>query len=159
MEQTERVYRGWDGIGLRHPEPGPLRYSAPSATGRPPCDRSGRAPVEDYAIGHRVADMVAVLDTLGEERSHVIGHDWGAVVAWALTAGLNWYRANLAPHLELEPRAPLPSVTAPTLGLWSDRDKYLIEEGMLRSAECVSGTWRYERIRVPATGCNSTSLS
>jgi pimeloyl-ACP methyl ester carboxylesterase len=79
MEQTERVYRGWDGIGLRHPETGPLRYSAPSATGRPPCDRSGRAPVEDYAIAHSVADMAAVLDALGEERSHVIGHDWGAV--------------------------------------------------------------------------------
>jgi hypothetical protein len=44
MGQTERVYRGWDGIGLRHPETGPLRYSAPPATGRPPCDRSGRAP-------------------------------------------------------------------------------------------------------------------
>lgn len=182
--------------------------------------------VEGYATAHSVADMVAVLETLGEERSHVIGHDWGAVVAWALaafapdrvdrlvtmsvghpnalrqrsmeqrekawyqllfqfagvaeellrrddwrlfreflrgdgdveryladlsrpgalTAGLNWYRANLAPHLELEPRAPLPSVTAHTLGLWSDGDNYLTEDGMLRSAECVSGTWRYQRV-------------
>jgi pimeloyl-ACP methyl ester carboxylesterase len=36
--------------------------------------------------------------------------------------------------------------------LWSDRDKYLIEEGMLRSAECVSGTWRYERIEGASHG-------
>ena len=42
--------------------------------------------VEEYAIGRSVADMVAVLDALGIERAGVVGHDWGAVVAWALTA-------------------------------------------------------------------------
>jgi pimeloyl-ACP methyl ester carboxylesterase len=64
----------------------------------------------------------------------------------ALTAGLNWYRANLAPHLELEHRPPLAAVAAPTLGLWSSADNYLTEDGMLRSAEYVTGPWRYERI-------------
>jgi pimeloyl-ACP methyl ester carboxylesterase len=42
--------------------------------------------VEEYAIGRSVADMVAVLDALRIERAGVVGHDWGAVVAWALTA-------------------------------------------------------------------------
>jgi len=42
--------------------------------------------VEEYAIARSVADMVAVLDALGIERAGVVGHDWGAVVAWALTA-------------------------------------------------------------------------
>jgi pimeloyl-ACP methyl ester carboxylesterase len=182
--------------------------------------------VEDYAIAHSVADAVTVLDALGEERTHVVGHDWGAVVAWALaafvpdrvdrlvamsvghpgalrersieqrekgwyqllfqftgvaeelvrrddwklfrevlrghgdleryqsdlarpgalTAALNWYRANLAPHLELERRPQVPAVAAPTLGLWSSGDDYLVEEGMVRSAEFVTGPWRYERI-------------
>ena len=32
------------------------------------------------------------------------------------------------------------------LGLWSDRDHYLVEEGMTGSAEYVVGEWRYERI-------------
>jgi len=64
----------------------------------------------------------------------------------ALTAALNWYRANLSPHLELEQRAPLPAVGAPTLGLWSSGDNYLTEDGMLRSADYVTGPWHYERI-------------
>jgi pimeloyl-ACP methyl ester carboxylesterase len=40
--------------------------------------------VEAYRIHHSVADMVAVLDELGIERAHVVGHDFGAGVAWAL---------------------------------------------------------------------------
>jgi pimeloyl-ACP methyl ester carboxylesterase len=64
----------------------------------------------------------------------------------ALTAGLNWYRANLSPLRELEARPPRAPVAAATLGLWSSGDRYLTEDGMIRSAEFVSGTWRYERI-------------
>jgi pimeloyl-ACP methyl ester carboxylesterase len=170
--------------------------------------------------------MVAVLDALAIDRAHVVGHDFGAVVAWvlaalvpdrvdhlvaisvghpatarlrtmedrekawyqllfqfpgvaeallprddwkllrellredgdteqylndlsrpgALTAGLNWYRTNLAPQLELQRRRHLPAVAAPTLGLWSSGDNYLTEHRMIRSGEHVSGPWRYERI-------------
>ena len=64
----------------------------------------------------------------------------------ALTAGLNWYRANVGPQRELELRPPVPSVAAPTLGLWSSGDNYLTEDPMLRSGEHVTGHWRYERI-------------
>jgi pimeloyl-ACP methyl ester carboxylesterase len=63
----------------------------------------------------------------------------------ALTAGLNWYRANLDPSRELAPRA-FPSVAAPTLGLWSSGDNYLTEAFVLGSADHVTGPWRYERI-------------
>lgn len=38
--------------------------------------------VEDYDIEHLTADMVGVLDALGEENAVVIGHDWGSIVAW-----------------------------------------------------------------------------
>lgn len=41
------------------------------------------ADVESYAIPYLVGDVVAVLDDLGLERAHVVGHDWGAVNAWA----------------------------------------------------------------------------
>jgi pimeloyl-ACP methyl ester carboxylesterase len=179
--------------------------------------------VADYRIGRAVADLVAVLDALDIDRARVVGHDWGAAVAWlfaaihpdrverlvamsvghpatarrsladrekawymllfqfegiaeellsrnewaffrawlrddgdveryvadlsrpgALTAGLNWYRANLHPARELEPRPAIPPVAAPTLGMWSTGDNYLREAPMLASGEQVTGPWRYE---------------
>jgi pimeloyl-ACP methyl ester carboxylesterase len=64
----------------------------------------------------------------------------------ALTASLNWYRANLAPERLLASPRPLASIKAPTLGIWSSGDLYLTEDRMRRSAEHVEGPWRYERI-------------
>jgi pimeloyl-ACP methyl ester carboxylesterase len=63
----------------------------------------------------------------------------------ALTATLNWYRANLAPRPPGPPPA-LPPVTAPTLGIWSDGDRYLDGARMRASAEFVRAPWRYEEI-------------
>src|SRR3954452_7086396 len=42
--------------------------------------------VKQYAISRSVADMLAGLDALEVERAHVVGHDCGAVVAWAFAA-------------------------------------------------------------------------
>jgi pimeloyl-ACP methyl ester carboxylesterase len=201
-----------------------LRVLAPDLRGFGESDRPDA--VADYAISRSVADMVALLDRLGIERAHVVGHDWGAGLAWAfaafvptrvdrlvvmsvghpntlrepsieqrekgwyqllfqfdgvaeeliqrddwklfremlrgavdaeryltdlsrpgaLTAALNWYRANATPAQELERDATFPAVAAPTLGIWSSGDPYLTEEGMLGSGEHVTGPWRYERI-------------
>ena len=44
------------------------------------------AAVAEYRVARSVADMVALLDGLGIERAHVVGHDWGAAVAWAMAA-------------------------------------------------------------------------
>ncbi len=38
--------------------------------------------VEDYNIEEITSDMVGVLDALGEETAVMVGHDWGAIVAW-----------------------------------------------------------------------------
>lgn len=43
--------------------------------------------VEAYALSELISDAVGILDALGIERAHVVGHDWGAALAWAL-AGL-----------------------------------------------------------------------
>jgi pimeloyl-ACP methyl ester carboxylesterase len=182
--------------------------------------------VRAYAVRHSVSDVIAILDRLEVERAHVVGHDWGAGVAWALaafvparvdrlvamsvghpnalrepsleqrekgwyqllfqfpgvaeelvmrddwrlfrqmlrgagdddnyvadlarpgalTAALNWYRANASPAQELERTRPFPTVAAPTLGVWSSGDSYLTEENMVRSRRHVTGPWRYERI-------------
>ncbi|MGV9215197.1 alpha/beta fold hydrolase [Micromonospora sp. RB23] len=44
------------------------------------------AEVPQYRIPELVADVVAVLDALDLEAAHLVGHDWGAVVAWAVAA-------------------------------------------------------------------------
>ena len=186
--------------------------------------RSGRPEdVASYRLRTAVDDVTAVLDACGVSTAHVVGHDWGAAVAWltavacpervdkltvisvphpssaptlrqyemawyqlffqfagvaeetvrhddwawlrmfshgdgdigqwiedlsrpgALTAALNWYRANLAPRPP-GPRPALPLVSAPTLAIWSERDHYLDGERMRASAGFVSGQWRYEQI-------------
>lgn len=178
--------------------------------------------VEPYKVSAVVKDLLGLLDALAVDRTHVVGHDWGAGVAWAfslfaaerldrlvvlsvghggvaydlpqrekswymllfqfeeaealirredwallrdwagthpeldrviadlerpgaLTAALNWYRANLHPRRELRPARPYPPVTAPTLGIWSSGDAYLNEAQMTGSAAFVDD-WRYERI-------------
>ncbi len=199
-----------------------MRAIAPDLRGRGESERPEA--VADYGVVRSVADAVAILDALDIERAHVVGHDFGAAVAWvlaslhparvdrlavlsvghpgtarsirqrelawyqllfqfeglaeellqrddwrllrewlrdaadgelyveelskpgALTAGLNWYRANLHPSRELEPRPPLPPVQADTLGIWSSGDHYLTEDRMVASEEFVDGAWHYERI-------------
>ena len=181
------------------------------------------AEVAGYRLRNVVADVSALLDHLDIETAYVVGHDWGAAVAWltailgparvrkltaisvphpfapptlrqyemawyqlffqftdmaeatlayddwawlrkfsrgyrdleqaiadlsrpgALTASLNWYRANLAPRMPGPPPA-LPPVAAPTLGIWSTGDHYLDGERMKNSAALVQGPWRYEEI-------------
>jgi pimeloyl-ACP methyl ester carboxylesterase len=40
--------------------------------------------VESYAIPFLAGDVLGVLDELGVARAHVVGHDWGAALAWAI---------------------------------------------------------------------------
>jgi pimeloyl-ACP methyl ester carboxylesterase len=182
-----------------------------------PADRAG------YQLANSVADVAAVLDASGAGQVHLVGHDWGAAVAWltamylpdrvrtltavsvphlaapdtvrqremawyqlffqfeevaeatlryddwaalrelapgyrdidraiarlsrpgALTASLNWYRANLAPRMPGQ-RPQLPPVSAPTLGIWSDGDRYLDGARMRASGGLVAGPWRYAEV-------------
>jgi len=182
---------------------------------------------EAYNLTLLVGDMINLMDKLGIEKAHVVGHDMGAVIAWvvasfypqrvnrlavisvghpmanrekrsieqrekawymlffqfketaetllqrddweifreilrnhsemvnwikdlsqpgALTAALNWYRANMRPERELAQPVPIPGTTVPTLGIWSSGDAYLTEKPMLASEAYATGGWRYERI-------------
>ena len=40
------------------------------------------AAVDDYDVNHVAGDLVGILDALGEETAILVGHDWGAIVAW-----------------------------------------------------------------------------
>ncbi|CAN5754353.1 alpha/beta hydrolase [soil metagenome] len=190
--------------------------------------------VAAYRVHHSVGDMTALLDALEIDRVDVVGHDWGAPVAWlfatmhadmtrrlialsvghpsafgapdadgdppfehlqrqwyallyqfvdvaerwlsdddwrrfraligpapdvdryiadlsrpgALTASLNWYRANSPLRAMVGAARPLPPVPdhVAVLGVWSDGDRFLVEEQMTGSAAHVTGSWRYERI-------------
>ena len=185
--------------------------------------------VEAYGLPALVADLLGLLDALEIERAHVVGHDWGAALAWvfatlapdrvdhlvalsvghpgsfaaaglaqrekswymllfqfdgvaeewlskddwgnfrawaahpdvddaiaglsrpgALTASLNWYRANLPPESLVADPLELPPVQAPTMGIWSSGDMALTEAQMAGSGEFVAeGRWRYERVEGP----------
>ena len=199
------------------------RAIAPDLRGRGRSERPAR--VSDYALPALVGDVTGIMDALGVGRAHVVGHDWGAGVAWALaslfpqrvdhlvvisvgfpgvtrpdlealqkawyrllflfegtaeellqkddwyllretlqgrgdveqyiadlsepgalTAGLNWYRANLPVARLLGPPPELPAVQAPTLGIFGTAEPYLTEASMVRSKERVQGVWRYERL-------------
>lgn len=63
----------------------------------------------------------------------------------ALSASLNWYRTNLAPHRPSH-RPQLPPVRCPTLGIWSTRDHYLDGEPMRASEAFVEAEWRYAEV-------------
>ena len=180
---------------------------------------------EPYALPGIMEDVVGIVDALGVDSVGLVGHDWGAAVAWItasfyadrvdrlvalcvgapgnsattsirqrekswyfyffqfdtaeawlrhddwalfrewtrgdgdveryledlsrdgrLTAGLNWYRANVRPEPPSDDPAPYPDVECPTLGVWPDGDNYLTEGHVTASTEKVAGEWRYERI-------------
>ena len=71
--------RVWPGLAAAG-----LRVVAPDQRGYSPDARPLQ--VQDYRMAALVADAVAVLDALGADRAHVVGHDWGAAVAWQLAA-------------------------------------------------------------------------
>ncbi|WP_182347071.1 alpha/beta fold hydrolase [Tomitella gaofuii] len=61
-----------------------LRVIAPDQRGYSP---GARPPaVEDYLIDNLVDDVLGILDRFGAGRAHIVGHDWGASVAWTLAA-------------------------------------------------------------------------
>ncbi|WP_151524064.1 alpha/beta fold hydrolase [Serinicoccus kebangsaanensis] len=62
--------------GLRTLAPHQRGYAAGA---RPPA-------VTAYRMEHLVGDVLALLDTVGLPRAHVVGHDWGGAVGWALAA-------------------------------------------------------------------------
>jgi pimeloyl-ACP methyl ester carboxylesterase len=68
----------------------------------------------------------------------------------ALTAALNWYRGSFSPLSPGEASlSPLPAWTPirmPVLGVWGEKDPFLLEPQMALSAGTVAGPWWYERI-------------
>jgi pimeloyl-ACP methyl ester carboxylesterase len=73
----------WDRIAPRLNEAG-FRTLAPDQRGYSPGARPTGA--ARYRFRELVDDVLAMVATAGVDRVHVVGHDWGALVAWALAA-------------------------------------------------------------------------
>lgn len=83
-----------------------VRVVAPMQRGYSPGARP--AGIEDYAIEHLAQDVVAVADQFELGPIHLLGHDWGASVAW-------WLAAYQPGRL-----ASLTAVSVPHLGAFAD---------------------------------------
>ena len=53
---------------------------APDQRGYGRTDRPDQ--IDQYTLLHLVGDAIGVMDALGEDEAFVVGHDWGAPVAW-----------------------------------------------------------------------------
>jgi pimeloyl-ACP methyl ester carboxylesterase len=66
-------------------------------------------PIEAYSMRNMVADMAGVLDALGEETAVIVGHDWGAPIAWnSAVLRPERYRAVAGLSVPFLQRSPLP---------------------------------------------------
>jgi pimeloyl-ACP methyl ester carboxylesterase len=69
----------WDAVALRLAAAG-YRVLAPDLRGYSPAARpTARAA---YTLPHIAADVLALAEAAGAERFHLVGHDWGAALAW-----------------------------------------------------------------------------
>ena len=62
------------------------RYRAVAPDQRGYSPRARPDGVEPYRVEHLVADVLAIADWLGGHQLHLVGHDWGAAVAWQVAA-------------------------------------------------------------------------
>jgi pimeloyl-ACP methyl ester carboxylesterase len=114
----------WDVVAERLHTAG-LRTIAPDQRGYSPDARP--APVEAYRVTELTADAAAILDGLGVESAHVVGHDWGAVVAWNL-AGRHPERARTLTAVSV----PHPAAAAQAIALDPEQQQLSSYIGLFR---------------------------
>jgi pimeloyl-ACP methyl ester carboxylesterase len=70
------------------------------------------AQIDQYSLFHLVGDMVGVLDALDEAAAVVVGHDWGAPVAWhCALMRPDRFRAVIALSVPYRPRGSVAPTT------------------------------------------------
>jgi pimeloyl-ACP methyl ester carboxylesterase len=93
------------------------RAVAPDQRGYSPKARP--ASVQAYRMPELVADVVAIADRLDAETFHLVGHDWGGVVAWRLAGQHPERVATLTAVSTPHPRAFARALVAGTQALRS----------------------------------------
>ena len=70
------------------------------------------AEIERYTLFHLIGDMVGVLDALVEKTAVIVGHDWGAPVAWhAALLRPDRFRAVVGLSVPYRPRGSVAPTT------------------------------------------------
>ncbi|KAJ8898617.1 hypothetical protein K2173_004230 [Erythroxylum novogranatense] len=71
-------------------------------------DTDAPSSVSEYTVFHVVGDLVGLLDSLGTEKVFLVGHDWGALIAWSFCLFRpDRVKALLNMSVALFPRNPL----------------------------------------------------
>jgi pimeloyl-ACP methyl ester carboxylesterase len=64
--------------------------------------------IDQYTLFHLVGDVVGLLDAIGAEQAVIVGHDWGAPVAWhAALLRPDRFRAVVGLSVPFWPRRPI----------------------------------------------------
>lgn len=65
--------------------------------------------VDQYTVFHGIGDLVALMDALGESEAVIVGHDWGATIAWqAALLRPDRFRAVVALSVPMMDQPPFP---------------------------------------------------
>ncbi len=93
-----------------------FRVVAPDQRGYGQTDKP--EPIEAYNILNLVSDIVGLVNTLGEERAVIVGHDWGAPVAWTcalmrtdMFRGLGLLSVPYSPRMPVHPAVYFKAIT------------------------------------------------
>jgi short-subunit dehydrogenase/pimeloyl-ACP methyl ester carboxylesterase len=73
----------WDPVAEEFAQSFGGRYNFVAYDVRGAGESSRPAEQSGYAFPHLVADLGAVIDSLGVEQVHLLAHDWGSIQAWA----------------------------------------------------------------------------
>ena len=106
----------WESIISRLAAQG-YRCLAPRQRGYSPGARPTRR--RDYRISELVGDVRALIDASGAQRVHLVGHDWGAIVAWHVAQRFPDRLLTLTPISVPHPGAFLKSLVRSRQGLAS----------------------------------------
>jgi pimeloyl-ACP methyl ester carboxylesterase len=102
------------------------------------------ASVQAYRMPELVADVVAIADRLDAETFHLVGHDWGGVVAWRLAGQHPERVATLTAVSTPHPRAFARALVAGTQAL---RSAYIPVFRLPRLPELLLGAHRQWGLR------------
>ncbi|MGV0746566.1 alpha/beta fold hydrolase [Mycolicibacter minnesotensis] len=106
----------WNGVIDRLTAAG-YRCLAPNQRGYSPGARPPRR--RDYRMSELIADIGALIEASGARRVHLVGHDWGAAVAWAVAADMPERLATVSPVSVPHLAAFLKSLVTSSQGLAS----------------------------------------
>jgi pimeloyl-ACP methyl ester carboxylesterase len=106
----------WDAVIARLTAQG-YRCLAPNQRGYSRGARPTRR--RDYRVSELVEDVRALIDASGAQRGHLVGHDWGAMVAWSVAAEMPDRLASVSPLSGPHPAAFLKAMATSRQGLAS----------------------------------------